>query len=158
MSDDDTLAMLRALAKERGVPLDELVADLLRAKAEGRTKIQKRGERSTAMEIEEPEDRSRWTDAEVAERWLQEEMNDPDGVLGPGGMTPGGIFGDSPVVTEGYDPMARQRGEGRAVGMLNARVQAKILDTLERMDRRLDAAETERRLPAPRRELPRRRR
>ena len=156
MSDDATLEMLRALAKERGVTMEELVSDLLRAKAEGRTKIQKR--QSSAMEIEEPTGHPRWTDAEVAERWLEEERNDPDGVLGIGGMTPGGIFGDAPVVTEGYDPMARQRGESRAAGLMNARVNARILETLERFDRRLDAMETERKLPSPRRELPGRRR
>ena len=156
MSDDDTLAMLRALAKERGVSFEELLADLLRAKAEGRTKIERR--QSTAMDIEDKAD-SRWTDAEVAERWMEEERNDPHGVLGPGGMTGGGIFGEGAIATEAYDPMAAQRGESRAIGAMNASVQVEMLRTMQEMRRELAESRAERKaLPAPRRELPRRRR
>jgi hypothetical protein len=81
------------------------------------------------------------TPAEAEERWLMEEAMDPHGVLSAGGMTSGGIFGSGPIATDGYDPGARQR----AVPVVNARVQIKQLEVLDRLDRRLAESEQENR-------------
>jgi len=46
---------------------------------------------------------------EAKQRWIDQEMNDPDGIFG-GGAEAGGIFGSGPIATERYDPGARMRG------------------------------------------------
>ncbi len=48
------------------------------------------------------------TPAEAEMRWRQQEMADPEGIYA-GGSTAGGIFGNDPIATEGYDPGARRR-------------------------------------------------
>lgn len=48
------------------------------------------------------------TPQEAEERWIRQEMEDPDGVFA-GGSTAGGIFGDAPIATRSFDPAARRR-------------------------------------------------
>ena len=77
------------------------------------------------------------TPAQAYERWMEQEMHDPEGAYGPGGMTGGGIFGDGSVSMPDYDPNAHRRTEGRVSQMANI----KMVQVLERMERRLEASE-----------------
>jgi hypothetical protein len=101
------------------------------------TSAQDRGIRTTRSSI--PVDYGDESPAQAEDRWRRQEMEDPDGVLGLGGMTAGGIFGDAPIATDRYDPAARQR----AAPAVAAQVQIKQLELLERMERRLEAQEQE---------------
>lgn len=47
---------------------------------------------------------------QAKERWIRQEMEDPNGVYSMGGMTAGGVFGSAAVSTETYDPSAHHRG------------------------------------------------
>jgi hypothetical protein len=82
--------------------------------------------------------------AEAQERWYEEEAALLDGVHGLGGQTAGGIFGGSPIATSVYDPEAMARADSRVAQLANV----KLLDVLDRIERRLPPADE------PRRELP----
>jgi hypothetical protein len=48
------------------------------------------------------------TPEEAEQRWLEQEAEDPNGLFA-GGSTAGGIFGEGPIATTGYDPLAQAR-------------------------------------------------
>lgn len=77
------------------------------------------------------------TAEEARERWLEEEAELLDGVHGPGGQSAGGIFGDAPIATSLHDPAAMTRSEGRVSQLANV----KLLQVLDRMDRRMERLE-----------------
>jgi len=103
---------LGALARAEGKTEDELLTELLKGRFQGapapRTEIVPRQSRAVARSPEE-----RQSDAQAMERWLEAEQA-PTGVFGAGGMTAGGIFGEIPVATEGFDAPAY----GRAIAEL----------------------------------------
>ncbi len=80
------------------------------------------------------------TAEEAQERWLEEEAMLPDGVHGLGGQSAGGIFGGGAIATSIYDPEAMGRADSRAGQLVNA----KLLQVIERLERRLPPAEDER--------------
>lgn len=118
--DDDELAELQAkiAAKRRSR------GSLARA---GSTAIGS-AERGRAMYGDE-------TAEEAQRRWLLQEQQDMNGVLGPGGMSAGGIFGDGAIVTEGYDPAAQMRGEARLIAMERAQAARERSEDRERIAR-----------------------
>lgn len=77
------------------------------------------------------------TAQEAEERWLEEEAELLDGVHGLGGQSAGGIFGDGPIATSLHDPAAMTRSEGRVSQLANV----KLVQVLDRLDRRLDRLE-----------------
>lgn len=77
------------------------------------------------------------TAEEAQERWYESEAELPDGVHGLGGSTAGGIFGDGAIATSIYDPGAMGRADARTGQMASI----KILGLVERLERRLTAAE-----------------
>jgi len=83
------------------------------------------------------------TAAEAQERWIEEETELDDGVLGLGGQTAGGIFGDGAIATDKYDPMAMSRAERRAETSATSR----LANILERIEQRMGGSEPPRRLP-----------
>lgn len=159
--------LIRELATEMGLDEDEAEALLAAVQAKRKkreTALAKRDSEEIAFPVG-PTGGSRAiargrdmygdeTPAEAKERWMDQEMDDPEGAYGPGGMTSGGIFGEGSVAMPDYDPTARARTENR----LGGRVQLRILEVLERFDRRLEAAEkASGALPAPQaRQLPKR--
>lgn len=72
------------------------------------------------------------TPEEARERWLHQEMNDPDGIFG-GGATAGGIFGGDAIASEGYDPQARVRRAQLEAAQATAQAQTLQVVILERM-------------------------
>lgn len=170
--DKDLEQALEALARSEGKSTKDLVRELVRERIgrgpepepEAKSMVHvgtgdasgaRRAERAEAIERHHAEefpgspvvryrrDPYAETPAEAQERWLEEEAELPDGVHGIGGQSAGGIFGDAPVATSIYDPMAMARSEGRVGQMVNVR----MLQVLDRMERRLEAAET-RELPS----------
>lgn len=79
---------------------------------------------------------------EARERWTQQEIEDPDGVLGMGGATAGGIFGDGAIATDRYDPAAR----GRAAPIVGAKTQLATLEVLRELQAELRESREENRL------------
>jgi hypothetical protein len=142
----ETDDLIRELAAAEGLTEREAteLARLLRARRERKNALARREqsalgfpaspvggeERGIAMYGEE-------TASEAYERFMAQEMNDPEGVYGPGGGTAGGIFGDAPIAMPDYDPTAHRRSESRAGGMANV----KLVQLLSRLVDRLDAVE-----------------
>ncbi len=174
MSDDsETVALLRAIAEEEGKSLDEVVGEFLKLRADRRLMPQQAGagltgaeaiaRRAPAPVVErrappparppryapDPLDQEE-SDREAMERWLEEERNEIGGVLGPGGMSAGGIFGEGVVATESYDPMAEQRMERRAGVALQQRL-VRVLEELESHQAERLPGRDPRRLPRGRR-------
>jgi hypothetical protein len=77
------------------------------------------------------------TPEEAMERWYEEETELPDGVHGLGGQSAGGIFGDGPIATSIYDPMAMGRAEARVSQATNVR----MMQVLDKLERKLDDQE-----------------
>lgn len=124
--DDDTVEALVALAKLEGKSPKEYLADQLRERTG-----------SHLSRRERADDEAEESPAEAKERWYREESELPDGVLSLGGMTGGGIFGEGPVATEGYDPMAHDRGEvrmARAMQLQGQRQLNQLLDRIEKLE------------------------
>lgn len=137
--------LLNALAEEGGLTDEErdaLAEEMRRRKTQltrrpaSETAIARGNERGVAMYGEE-------TPEEALERWTRQEMEDLDGVLGPGGATAGGIFGGGTIATSGYDPDAHARASSRSTHVANARLVA----VLDKMMARLEAAEARAALP-----------
>lgn len=116
---------LQDLALELGISVEELEAAAAKAAKKQAAAIERAS--STAIE---PKKSERWTDAEVAERWLEEEADLADGVHGIGGQTAGGIFGDHPIATPVYDPSSIQRGEVRAERRVTIEVLGQLTNEL----------------------------
>ena len=110
----DLQEALGALARAEGKTEDQLLAELLKGRvaAAERTgsELVRRGPSPVARVASSVE---RQSDAEALERWMEAEQA-PTGVFGAGGMTAGGIFGEVPVATEGFDAP----GYGRALAEL----------------------------------------
>lgn len=76
------------------------------------------------------------TAEQAKRRWIEQEMEDPNGVYA-GGSTAGGIFGDGPIVTETYDPMAHRRTEEVRQMQMVQRQSALNIAVLEKLAERL---------------------
>lgn len=163
MSDDAYEAALVALARAENKSVEELRREL---EQEG---LRTRLGRSRAVQVAEPapsreplarrgrrdEDE---TPEEARERFYEEEAALIDGVHGFGGQTAGGIFGDGPIATELYDPMAQHRATSRASAHVNieqTRALGELTRTVAALAERvgLNPALTS----GPRRALPRKR-
>jgi hypothetical protein len=129
----EEIEALRALARAEGKSVEEMARELLRERV-GRALTRRSGGGIYDQDITPvtpPTERDRReTPDQARERWLEEEQRDPTGVLGLGGMTSGGIFGDGAVVLDGYDPVAMARAETRALQMMQAR-SARLVAQLE---------------------------
>lgn len=165
-NDELLLASIKAIAEKQGKTPEEVLAEMLKASS----KKTEPSEPSTALSAPSERGVERYefkrnsmtsphlsreriamyeneSAAEARERWYAEESMDDGGVLSPGGMTAGGIFGDGVVATEGYDPSSQMRYERRA----GAAMQLKTLEVLNEMRRELAASrETTQRLLAER--------
>jgi len=115
--------------------------------------MEQRGIRSVDYGDETPE--------EAEERWIEQEMEDPDGVFA-GGATGGGIFGDAPIATRTYDPGARRRTvdlDNARASALEKRVTVKVLTKIaEKLGCDLEDIGELASGSAPRRQLPGRKR
>lgn len=165
---DEMMTMLRALAKEQNVPVEELLAELLKLKADkkreaagtsgtssasgeaierrrddalddGRHKFKRTELSAPGLSEERIRTYERESAAEARIRWEEEESYLPGGVLSGGGMTGGGIFGGGVIATSGYDPESAMRYEQRAGGA----VQVKLLQVLNRMEQQLEDRDRE---------------
>lgn len=120
MSEDYEEA-LRALARAENKSVDELRREL--EKEALRNRLARRRpdpEPSPPRAIERRSRRDEEeTPEEARERYYEEEAQLIDGVHGFGGQTAGGIFGEGPIATELYDPMAHHRGTARASAHVN---------------------------------------
>jgi hypothetical protein len=95
------------------------------------------------------------TPEEAKARWMEQEMNDPNGVFA-GGSTAGGIFGNASIATEGYDPDAHMRSVSMVNATRQAQLQVKQTQLLEAIMERLGPPQRGRReLPAPQARQPR---
>lgn len=137
--------LLNALAEEGGLTdeeRDSLADEMRRRKTQltrkpaEETSVARNHERGVDMYGEE-------TPEEAQERWRRQEMEDLNGVLGPGGATAGGIFGSGAIPTSDYDPEAQARASVRSTHAANARLVA----VLDKMMSRLEAAEARASLP-----------
>jgi hypothetical protein len=84
-----------------------------------------------------PVDYGNETAAEAKERWMRQEMSDPQGVFA-GGSSAGGIFGDGAIATDSYDPGAVRRTVDLRNQAQQAEVQHRTLSVLERVMERLE--------------------
>lgn len=137
--------LLDALAEDGSLSAEEreALADELRRRKRGiaRTggsEIERGHARGIAMYGEE-------TPEEARERWMEQEMNDPEGVYGPGGATAGGIFGGGAVALSDYDPLAQTRSSAQ----VNQKVQAKMLTLLDKVLERVERMEAQALAPPP---------
>lgn len=91
------------------------------------------------------------TPQEAKERWMRQEMEDPNGIYG-GGATAGGVFGDGVVISDQYDPTAVSRTMSMQAQLLGARTQVEMLRLMAEMRTELQSGRV---LPQkqPRREL-----
>ena len=160
MADDALLlASIKAIAEKQGKTPEEVLAEMLKASSkrteptpEPSTELAAPSERgveryrfprnsmtSPHLSRERIEMYENESAAEARERWFAEESMMDGGVLSPGGMSAGGIFGDGVIATEGYDPAGQMRYEKRA----SAAVQLKTLEVLNEMRRELTASREE---------------
>ena len=72
------------------------------------------------------------TPAEARERWIRQEMNDPNGIYG-GGATSGGVFGDGAIATDHWDPVAVQRNLNMQAQLTGVQTQAEMLQLMREM-------------------------
>lgn len=122
--DDAIRALARAEGKSAEALREELLRDAVKARL-GKTVTKRDARQPLDAEFDEdagpvaPRARRREdeTPEEAKERWYEEEQAHLDGAHGFGGLTAGGIFGDGPVATEVYDPLAHQRAAGRAAAL-----------------------------------------
>lgn len=138
--------LLAELAEEGGLSQEEreaLAEEIKRRKSGierrggGGGEIERKHARGVAMYGEE-------TPEEARERWMEQEMNDPEGVYGPGGATAGGIFGGGAIPMGDYDPMSHSR----SAAQINQKVQAKMLTLLDKVLERVERMEAQQ-LPEP---------
>ncbi len=132
MAKDDLEHAFEALAAVEGRSVEDLKRDLLRNRLRSHTndrgdalaRVAPSGRlaRSREREPDFPgtpvvrpayDDDDDETPTEAQERWYREEQSLVDGVHGWGGQSAGGIFGNSPIATEEYDPEAEMRAEHR---------------------------------------------
>lgn len=107
----------------------EMAHAVIRRRKNGKTLAKKENEHS----FEETPDEAR-------RRWIEEERNDPQGFYS-GGATAGGVFGESVVAFSDFDPGAVSRSAEFMVQRQTLEVQTRLLDQLERAERReLNAA------------------
>lgn len=91
------------------------------------------------------------TPQEAKERWMRQELEDPNGIYG-GGATAGGVFGDGVVAMDHFDPTAVSRTVSMQAQLLGARTQVEMLKLMAEMRTELQSGRV---LPQqqPRREL-----
>lgn len=111
---------LEKAAAKKGVTVAELVAGMLTR--EGKTSVERRSPGGRLP-----------TGLDGADDWAEEERQ-IGGVLSPGGMRAGGIFGDVPIATSFHDPVAVQQE-------LKAADAAETRRLIQRLHRRLDVAD-----------------
>lgn len=78
-----------------------------------------------------PVDYGNETAAEAKRRWIEQEKQDPQGIYSLGGSSAAGIFGNSPIVTEDYDPEAVARSISGHAQLETLRVQREMLQELQ---------------------------
>src|SRR5690606_25641404 len=74
------------------------------------------------------------TPEQAKQRWMQQEMEDPQGLFA-GGVSSGGVFGESAVATESYDPGAVARTVNMRTQLGQMRTQEQMLRLLEELSR-----------------------
>lgn len=87
------------------------------------------------------------TPQQAKERWMQQEMEDPNGIYG-GGATAGGVFGDGVVSLDHHDPAAFQRQLNMHAQLTNLQTQREMLNVMNDMRAKLQG-EAPRELPRP---------
>lgn len=70
------------------------------------------------------------TPAQAKERWIRQEIEDPNGVFG-GGSAAGGVFGDGVIITDTHDPSAYKRSLDLHSQLGNMRTQAEMLRLMQ---------------------------
>ena len=88
---------------------------------------------ASAQDYEPMVDYGEESAAEAEERWLQQEMNDPDGLFA-GGATSGGVFGDGTIALSNCDPAARSRVMQNQNQVLQMRATAETLRLLNEIN------------------------
>lgn len=97
------------------------------------------------------------TAAEAKARWIEQEKADPQGIYSIAGQTASGIFGDSTIATEDYDPAAIGRtlqAHAHMQQIQQVHLQREMLESIKQLHHALP-----RQLPEeepPRRRLPQR--
>lgn len=76
------------------------------------------------------------TPAQAQERWLAQEMADPNGVFG-GGASAGGVFGDGPVILDNFDPLAVKREMEMRSQLAGMTTQREMVELLREMRQEL---------------------
>lgn len=86
----------------------------------------------SAQDYDNPVDYGDETAAEAKERWLRQEMNDPDGLFA-GGASMGGVFGEGVISTSDFDPMARSRTMGNLAQLQQLQASQEMIKLLQEM-------------------------
>lgn len=153
----DLAELIRKLIEEDGLTPDEATAVAAASvKASRRTASMARTRSNdfpvSAQQYNNGVDYGEETPQEAKERWIQQEMADPNGIYG-GGATAGGVFGDGILATDSYDPGAVSRTLNMQAQVATVRSQAEMLRLMNDIRSELQSGRALPPQQPPRREL-----